>query len=225
MAAIAHLLMLRRAQIGAFVGCAAIIGVLFYWFDPSTVDDCSFNVGITVFTLVLCVLVAMAPLHPSVRCHTWHLALRSRIAQPVAESHAVSPSCVSMSYAAMAETVIWRLDCTPPFARLSSALSSLQYSALLSVVDNCAQIPSGSLFPASVVALYCCYLAYSALQSEPHDYVCNGLGQRLNAASGTTLAVGMALALARWLCLAALLLCSSSFFSRKPASVRISRYC
>ncbi len=59
------------------------------------------------------------------------------------------------------------------------------------------QIPSGSLFPASVVALYCCYLAYSALQSEPHDYVCNGLGQRLNAASGTTLAVGMALALAR----------------------------
>ncbi len=48
-----------------------------------------------------------------------------------------------------------------------------------------------------MVALYCCYLAYSALQSEPHDYVCNGLGQRLNAASGTTLAVGMALALAR----------------------------
>ncbi len=58
---------LRGAQIGAFAGCAAIIGVLFYWFNPSAVDDCSFNVGITVFTIILCVLVAMAPLHPSVR--------------------------------------------------------------------------------------------------------------------------------------------------------------
>ena len=58
---------LYGAQIGAFAGCAAIIGVLFYWFNPSAVDDCSFNVGITVFTMILCVLVAMAPLHPSVR--------------------------------------------------------------------------------------------------------------------------------------------------------------
>ena len=65
--------------------------------------------------------------------------------------------------------------------------------------DCFVQIPYGSLFPASVVALYCCYLAYSALQSEPHDYACNGLGQRLNAASGTTLAIGMGIALARCL--------------------------
>ncbi len=62
-----HKLTICCAQIGAFAGCAAIIGVLFYWFNPSAVDDCSFNVGITVFTIVLCVLVAMAPLHPSVR--------------------------------------------------------------------------------------------------------------------------------------------------------------
>ena len=60
------------------------------------------------------------------------------------------------------------------------------------------QIPNGSLFPASVVSLYCCYLAYSALQSEPHDYACNGLGARLNAASGSTLALGMGITLARY---------------------------
>ena len=42
-----------------------------------------------------------------------------------------------------------------------------------------------------MVALYCAYLAYSALQSEPHDYECNSLGARLNAASGSTLALGM----------------------------------
>ena len=47
--------------------------------------------------------------------------------------------------------------------------------------------------------IYCCYLAYSSLQSEPHDYVCNGLGERLNAASGSTLALGMAITLARYL--------------------------
>ena len=58
-----------------------------------------------------------------------------------------------------------------------------------------AQATNGSLFPAAILTLYSTYLAYSALVSEPHDYACNGLGQRLNAASATTLATGMALAL------------------------------
>jgi hypothetical protein len=53
----------------------------------------------------------------------------------------------------------------------------------------------GSLFPAAVITLYSAYLCYSALISEPHDYVCNGLGHRLNAASASTLAMGMALTL------------------------------
>ena len=58
-----------------------------------------------------------------------------------------------------------------------------------------AQAVNGSLFPSALLTLYTTYLAYSALVSEPHDYACNGLGQRLNAASATTLAAGMALAL------------------------------
>eukprot|EP00775_Hariotina_reticulata_P009592 gene9592-9755_t len=49
---------------------------------------------------------------------------------------------------------------------------------------------NGSLFPSSTTALYIMYLCYSALQSEPRDYECNGLGHRLNAASGSTLVVG-----------------------------------
>lgn len=108
--------------VGAYAGCAALIGVLLYWFNPSGAGDCSFNTAVVVVTIFLCVGITMAPLHPS--------------------------------------------------------------------------IPNGSLFPASVVSLYCCYLAYSSLQSEPHDYVCNGLGERLNAASGSTLALGMAITLA-----------------------------
>lgn len=45
------------------------------------------------------------------------------------------------------------------------------------------------------MTLYCSYLCYSALQSEPHDYECNGLGKHFTAASGSTLAVGMVIAI------------------------------
>ena len=58
-------------------------------------------------------------------------------------------------------------------------------------VSAALQARNGSLFPAAVVTLYCTYLCYSSLQSEPHDYQCNGLGKRLTAASGSTLAIGM----------------------------------
>ena len=57
------------------------------------------------------------------------------------------------------------------------------------------QAHNGSLFPAAVVTFYCTYLCYSSMISEPHDYVCNGLGNRLDAASASTLAAGMFLAL------------------------------
>ena len=57
------------------------------------------------------------------------------------------------------------------------------------------QAQNGSLFPSAVVSLYCSYLCYSALQSEPHSYQCNGLGKHFTAASGSTLAVGMVIAI------------------------------
>ena len=56
-------------------------------------------------------------------------------------------------------------------------------------------VPSGSLFPSATIALYVVYLAYGALQSEPHTEACNGLGHEIDAASGSTLAVGMLLML------------------------------
>ena len=57
------------------------------------------------------------------------------------------------------------------------------------------QARNGSLFPSAVITLYVTYLGYSALQSEPHDYECNGVGHRITAASATTLALGMLLTL------------------------------
>ena len=62
---------------------------------------------------------------------------------------------------------------------------------LIQLFSSWTQAGNGSLFPAAVVSLYCAYLAYSALQSEPHAYACNSLGARLSAASGSTLALGM----------------------------------
>ncbi|KXZ45723.1 hypothetical protein GPECTOR_51g709 [Gonium pectorale] len=57
-------------------------------------------------------------------------------------------------------------------------------------------VRQGSIFPASVISLYAAYLCFSALQSEPRDYACNGLAHRLTAASGGTLALGMLVTLA-----------------------------
>ncbi|KAG0450171.1 hypothetical protein HPP92_026825 [Vanilla planifolia] len=50
---------------------------------------------------------------------------------------------------------------------------------------------NGSLLPASVISLYCTYLCYSALASEPRDYECNGLHKQSKAVSTGSLTVGL----------------------------------
>lgn len=50
---------------------------------------------------------------------------------------------------------------------------------------------NGSLLPASVIAVYCTYLCYSGLSSEPRDYACNGLHKHTTAVSTGTLVMGM----------------------------------
>lgn len=49
----------------------------------------------------------------------------------------------------------------------------------------------GSILPASVLSLYCMYLCYSGLASEPRDYECNGLHNKSEAVSTSTLTVGL----------------------------------
>jgi hypothetical protein len=50
---------------------------------------------------------------------------------------------------------------------------------------------SGSILPASVISLYCTYLCYSALASEPRDYECNGLHKHSKTVSTATLTLGL----------------------------------
>ncbi|XP_054804504.1 uncharacterized protein LOC129307673 [Prosopis cineraria] len=49
---------------------------------------------------------------------------------------------------------------------------------------------NGSLLPASVISLYCAYVCYTGLSSEPHDYACNGLGNS-KAVTISTLVLGL----------------------------------
>ncbi|KAH9312717.1 hypothetical protein KI387_027752 [Taxus chinensis] len=50
---------------------------------------------------------------------------------------------------------------------------------------------NGSLLPASVISVYCAYLCYGGLSSEPRDYECNGLHNHTKAVSTGTLILGM----------------------------------
>lgn len=49
---------------------------------------------------------------------------------------------------------------------------------------------NGSLLPASVISVYCAYVCYTGLVSEPRDYVCNGL-LKSKAVTTSTLILGM----------------------------------
>lgn len=50
---------------------------------------------------------------------------------------------------------------------------------------------NGSLLPASVISLYCAYVCYTGLSSEPRDYACNGLHNKTIAVTTSTLILGM----------------------------------
>lgn len=50
---------------------------------------------------------------------------------------------------------------------------------------------NGSLLPASVISIYCAYVCYTGLSSEPRDYICNGLPNKSKAVTTGTLILGM----------------------------------
>lgn len=78
---------------------------------------------------------------------------------------------------------------------------------------------SGSLLPASVISVYCAYVCYTALSSEPRGYACNGLHNKSKAVSTSTLILGMLTTVLSVL-YSALRAGSSSTFLSPPSSPR-----
>ena len=64
---------------------------------------------------------------------------------------------------------------------------------LFSVLSLLPQVKNGSLFPSAVISLYCVFLCFSALSSEPTDYECNAMGHKMDS---TKLWIGMVFTLA-----------------------------
>lgn len=88
-------------------------------------------------------------------------------------------------------------DCSLNMSLITIGLIACVVLSILTLHPSVRRVnPGASIFVASAITLYVSYLGFSALQSEPRDYECNVLGQRLNAASSTTLALGMVLTLA-----------------------------
>ncbi|KAL8171351.1 hypothetical protein V2J09_023155 [Rumex salicifolius] len=77
---------------------------------------------------------------------------------------------------------------------------------------------NGSLLPASVISIYCAYVCYTALSSEPTDYACNHLSTS-SAVSTSTLILGM-LTTVLSILYSALRAGSSSTFLSPPSSPR-----
>lgn len=191
---------LLAVTVGAFAGAIALIGVSFYWFNPAGVGDCSFNVFVITLTILLTVGVSLGSLHPQVEClqhcRTPVLCAYDQCSyMPVALMGRITfPGCWPLLCLHMLTVVAkfllfspWALPCQMHVLSLSPPVTHPKLW--------CMQAQNGSLFPSAVVTLYCSYLCYSSLQSEPHDYECNGLGKHFTAASGSTLAVGMVIAI------------------------------
>lgn len=82
-------------------------------------------------------------------------------------------------------------SCSLNMALVSCNLVLAVVFAMVALYPHLHPSRQGNVFPASAIALYCTYLCFSALQSEPRDYECNGLAQHLTATSGSTMALGM----------------------------------
>ena len=50
---------------GAYLGSLGLAGVLFYFFNPSGAGDCSFNVSMITFTLILGLAMTGVSMTPS----------------------------------------------------------------------------------------------------------------------------------------------------------------
>ena len=66
-----YLYALLGVTVGCYAGIAAIVGLLFYWFNPAAAGDCSFNVTVIVLALLVALVLGAASMHPAVSFISW----------------------------------------------------------------------------------------------------------------------------------------------------------
>jgi Serine incorporator (Serinc) len=187
---------LLAITVGAYLGCAGLLGVLFYWFKPAGAGDCSFNVTVIVLSVVLVVAFSLLSMHPIVRRPPLlGCPVKTRRALPAASTLQLPlllcalrrlppswrpPIGCTWTYVAcrIGHWVPIRGGCRSRRSGAGCAVLRCRASSHIQLLFSCftcfPQARNGSLFPSAIIGLYCMYLCYSALQSEPHDYECNG---------------------------------------------------
>ncbi|KAF9686295.1 hypothetical protein SADUNF_Sadunf03G0144000 [Salix dunnii] len=157
-----------------YLGTFAFSGLLFHWFTPSG-QDCGLNTFFIVMTLIFAFVFAIIALHPAVSFNS----LCAPINPTIMTIHLLTFSRM------LSKLIHLRIAVLASFLVLE-----LLICRLICRHFHGTQV-SGSVLPASVISLYCMYLCYSGLASEPREYECNGLHRHSKAASTGTLTIGL----------------------------------
>lgn len=131
---------------------------------------------------------------------------------------AVSVGCYIGAYALSGILFIWfnpaGYDCS---INVFFLVMTMILGFLLAIIALHPRV-NGSLLPAAVISLYCAYLCYTGLSSEPRNYECNGLNKS-KAVTTSTLVLGMVTTVLSVL-YSALRAGSSTTFLSPPSSPR-----
>ncbi|KAK9179515.1 hypothetical protein WN943_028717 [Citrus x changshan-huyou] len=152
---------LLAISVGCYLAAFTFSGILFIWFNPSG-HDCGLNVFFIVMTMILAFVFAVIALNPSM------------IDRPV---YKVARPVQTLSF-------LFKWWQSPDSFSYGHPIARSEVIIAYGMVN-------GSLLPASVISVYCAYVCYTALSSEPHDYVCNGLHNKSKAVTISTLVLGM----------------------------------
>lgn len=151
-----------------YVATFALSGLLFHFFTPSG-QDCGTNMFFIVMTLIVVFVFAIISLHPAVSFCTF------------AYSSFFLFYHILLFYVAIEDG----RSCLFIIYQIKNSFTNDMIAFLLLNQVN------GSIMPASIISLYCMYLCYSGLASEPRDYACNGLHNHSKAVSTGTLTLGL----------------------------------
>ncbi|KAH9616939.1 hypothetical protein KSS87_009113 [Heliosperma pusillum] len=192
---------LLAVSVGCYTAAFTISGILFIWFNPSG-QDCGLNVFFIVMTMVLAFAYGVVALHPA------GLSLRS-----------MGGLGVELRIEWATKIVVPSDPIKRPKKPATDGRPTTTVEVVYAGAVGCGEV-NGSLLPASVISVYCAYVCYTGLSSEPRDYVCNGLHHKSKAVSVSTLVLGMLTTVLSVLYSALRAGSSKTFLSSPPSSPR-----